>query len=136
MSGYYWSDIHKLGAGPDAIKRGDELPEKYEKDPRLKRWLKAGNVTTEKIVTFDEEKNYELDKAKERIAELEATLEGSGQENGQNKAQAGKLQAANKRVKDLKAEVTALEEKVEVMEKQIEDLTTPVEEEDKEPQDD
>jgi hypothetical protein len=45
MEKYYWNSEHRLGRRENAIKKGDELPESYQDDPRLERWL------AEKIVS-------------------------------------------------------------------------------------
>ena len=71
---YYWYGPGSYGAGDSAVKRGGELPEEIEKDPRFEQWVEDGTVSDECLVSFDAEKISELEKAEQRIIELKEEI--------------------------------------------------------------
>lgn len=77
---YYWYGPWGIGAGKKTIKRGDPLPDNFDRDPRFEKWLEAGYISDEEFVSFEAEQAERLEKAEAKIRELEKTNASLAQE--------------------------------------------------------
>lgn len=124
---YYWHSTNPLGFGESAVKKGDVLPQTFEKDKRLVDWIKAGKVGEEKVRDASAEqkktigklglKNVEL---KKEIKELEDRIQNFSDLAEENKVYKDQLETLNKQLNNsiLKHEenVAVLQEVIEALE--------------------